>query len=158
MADGYVEMNGVHIGQLQPNQNGDYFEMRDLPLFCNPTIRLEEIRTRRFNSGTGGFSVPITYVSSEPRYVGIFPIRTDIMVREDGRVFSILDEIGRQEEIILNGLGVSKHYFGLSEVVGGFWVEPENQNRETCLFCDAELKKIIHKETTYCVCGECDKA
>lgn len=48
-----------------------------------------------------------------------------------------------------------------NQMIQGYWVEADNQNRETCLFCDGELKEIVELESNggvaYKVCEECDK-
>lgn len=46
-------------------------------------------------------------------------------------------------------------------LVGGYWIEADNQDRDACLFCDGELKNISelvgNKHLTFKVCDSCDR-
>lgn len=160
MADGYmngveVRVDGEVVGQLSsftPNENGDAFRLQEIPTISNPTIRLEDIRTRRFNvideqaRVTEEDMVNIrnqieNWHFSDPNYVGLFTTRQDIMVEEDRRIFEALDELAQPMNLL----------------VDGYWAEFENQDRETCLFCDGELEVVTKDEVKYKVCKECDR-
>lgn len=83
---------------------------------------------------------------------------------ETGHIVGYVDEEPNSHDIALitrdNRRG--SRYYPLPVVVvevnnlqkiGGYWIEFENQGRETCLYCDNSLVK----KGRYSICEECDK-